>query len=335
MAVRPDLGDVLATVEAVRAHVYGRGQPTPLQRAPLDDRATLLLKREDLSPIHAYKWRGACAKLGTLRERGTRKVVAASAGNHAQGVAFAAAHLGLDAELFMPAGAPSVKRRAVTRLGGDRVTVRLVDGSFDDAADAALAAVTPDVPLVHPFDDLDVIGGQGTIGVEIVESGTAPDHVFIPIGGGGLGAGIGAVLRSRMPDVRIVGVEALGQDAMSQARRAGRPVTLTRVDAFCDGTAVRRVGDLTYRLCAETLDDVVCVSNADVRSAIEWSWDSCRLLPEPSGALAIAAARAAAARGTTRAPLAIVSGANVDLSVVAGAVSPPSGAARAAVPPRR
>jgi len=305
-----------------RERVYHVGAPTPLERVELPGiDAEIHLKREDLSPIHAYKWRGAYSCMSMLPgEARARPVIASSAGNHAQGVALAARRLGLRARIFMPLSTPEMKRQSVARHGGEAVEIVLTGDSFNEAAAAAEAeAARTGGAFIHPYDDLYTIAGQATIADEIVLSGAGPfDIAFIQIGGGGMAAGVSSWLKLHYPGIRIIGVEAEGQSSMKASLAAGRPVTLDSVDRFCDGTAVRRPGNLCFEICRDTLDEVITVSNDAVSAAMETTWRIGRFIPEPSGALglaglmAFAEARPDAVRGKRL--LGLICGANMDFS---------------------
>jgi threonine dehydratase len=309
-------------VMLARARVYRLAAPTPLEEVhdPFAG-GSFLLKREDLSPIHSYKWRGAFNKLAVLVESGKpRRVVAASAGNHAQGVSIAASRLNLHARIFMPTSTPALKVREVKRFAGASVDVVLEGDTFDEAsALASEFAATNDAVIIPPFDDLQVIAGQGTIGDEIVSSGTRPKIAYLQIGGGGLAAGVACVLRTFDPSIHIVGVEGAGQAKMAAAVDAGHRVLLDRIDRFCDGTAVRIAGQITYPLCADLIDEFVTVTNDEVCAAMQFLWDARRLVPEPSGAMGVAALLRdrATSKGANGPALAILSGANMDFATLA------------------
>lgn len=303
-----------------RQRVYRVRPPTPLERLETSLPFELWVKREDQPPIHAYKWRGAFNRMATLsEEERARGVVSASAGNHAQGVALAARILGCKARIYMPLPTPAMKREAVARHGGDAVEVILVGDTFDEASAAARKASADDgLTYVHPFNDLQTIAGQGTIGDEIVMSGHGPfDVVILPIGGGGLIAGIATYLKRFWPDVQIIGVEGEGQASMAAAVAAGHPVPLDKLDIFCDGTAVREVGALTHALCSQLVDRFVTVSNDAVCSAIRGFWDARRRIVEPAGALGMAAAQKLSAELVGKRVLTITCGANMDFSQLA------------------
>jgi threonine dehydratase len=243
-------------------------------------------------------------------------VIAASAGNHAQGVALAAAKLGIRAIIVMPVTAPQVKVDAVRRLGGAMVEVVLVGDSFSDAqAAAAKLQSERGATFVHPFDDLAVIAGQGTVALEILRQHPGPLHaVFVPVGGGGLLAGMAACIKALRPEVRIIGVQAADADAMARSLEAGERVVLEEVGLFADGTAVKQVGALTFALCQQHVDAMLRVDNDAICAAIRDIYQDTRSVPEPSGALALAGLKQyVAAHGASSAALvAIVSGANMN-----------------------
>ena len=273
------------------ARVYDVAIKSPLENAKnLSARlgCQVLLKREDLQPVFSFKLRGAYNKLAQLdRTELDNGVICSSAGNHAQGVALAAQRLGVPATIVMPVTTPSIKVDAVDSLGGKVV---LYGDAYDDAyAHAMELAEERDLVFVHPFDDPDVIAGQGTIGVEILEQATDPiDAVFVPIGGGGLMAGIATYLKQTDPSIRIVGVQAEDSSGMRDSIAAGAPVTLEHVGIFADGVAVRRVGDETFRLCQKYVDEIVTVDTDQICAGIQDIFEDTRSIVEPSGGLAVA-----------------------------------------------
>ncbi len=275
-----------------RTRVYRVGEPTPLQQIKIPNLdASVYVKREDLSPINAYKWRGAYNATAYLNEtKNTKMVVAASAGNHAQGVALAAKLMGINARIFMPTPTPMMKQNAVKLHGGDSVEIVLIGDTYDQASDAAKQYVKETGhAYVHPFDDVHTIAGQATIADELVLSGEGPfDVVFIPIGGGGMAAAVSSWLKLHHPNTKIVGVEGEGQASMKAAFASGKPVTLNDIDTFCDGTAVKLVGEKTFELCRDNIDEIITVSNDEVCAAIQQYWDAKRVIPEPSGAMGLA-----------------------------------------------
>jgi threonine dehydratase len=293
--------------------------PTPLDPAAgLTGRLgfPVLLKREDLTPIFSFKLRGAYNRVSLLAaaERGGG-VIAASAGNHAQGVAFAAAKLGLRCRIVMPRTTPAIKVDAVRRYGA---AIELAGDDYADAAARAaeVAAETGMTPI-PPFDDLDVIAGQGTIGLEILRQGPRDlGAILVPIGGGGLAAGVAAVVKELRPEVRVLGVEPEDSDAMTRSLAAGRRVALEHVGIFADGVAVREVGAHTFALCRRYLDDCLTVSVDEICAAIKDAFEDTRSMLEPAGALAVAGLKRAAERGALPpgAAVAIASGANMSFT---------------------
>jgi threonine dehydratase len=277
------------------ARVYDVAQETPLELATnlsarLQNR--LLLKREDMQPVFSFKLRGAYNKMAQLPADVLAKgVIAASAGNHAQGVALAARRLGTQAIIVMPVTTPSVKVDAVIARGGE---VLLQGETYDDAyAYARELEVSKGLTFIHPFDDPDVIAGQGTIGMEILRQYQQPIHaIFVAIGGGGLISGIAAYIKRLRPEIKIIGVEPVDADAMSQSLQRGERVRLAQVGLFADGVAVRQVGEETFRLCQQYVDEVMLVDTDATCAAIKDVFEDTRSILEPAGALAIAAAKA-------------------------------------------
>lgn len=308
-----------------RTRVYRAGDPTPLQRLYLPDiDAEIYVKREDLSPINAYKWRGAYNCTAVMCEaKNAKTVVAASAGNHAQGVALAARMLGITAKIYMPLSTPMMKQRAVKLHGGDHVEIILIGDNYDQASEAAKDfAAQNDLPYVHPFDDLYTMAGQATIADELVLSNDGPfDYVFLQIGGGGMAAGVSSWIKVHHPSTTIIGVEGVGQASMTASIRHGAPVTLHEVDTFCDGTAVKRPGDLTFQICRTTLNQMVTVTNEEVCAGIQRFWDAKRVIPEPAGAMGLAGLVKFAAENPEQVRgkklLCILCGANMDFGKLA------------------
>ncbi|MEE4185607.1 MAG: threonine ammonia-lyase, biosynthetic [Gammaproteobacteria bacterium] len=275
----------------LKARVYDLAIETPLERAPrLSERlgTPVYFKREDLQPLYSFKLRGAYNKLAGMPFADVRDgVVCASAGNHAQGVALAARELNITAHIVMPVATPRIKVEAVRALGGQ---VMLEGANYDAAyATAVRFAQTRGLAFIHPFDDPEVIAGQGTIGMEIHRQSAGPiDSIFVPIGGGGLIAGIASYMKAVAPEVRIVGVEPADCASMTAAFAAGGPVELEDVGVFADGVAVRRVGDETYRVCRALVDDIVLVNTDEICAAIKDIYEDSRVVVEPAGALAVA-----------------------------------------------
>ena len=299
------------------ARVYDVAEETPLEPAPALSgrlRNQVLIKREDLQPVFSFKLRGAYNKMVNLpTEQLARGVIASSAGNHAQGVALAAARLGCRAVIVMPVTTPAVKVNAVRQRGAGGI---LAGDSYSDAYEVARKLMQErGLTFVHPFDDPDVIAGQGTIGMEILRQHTGPIHaVFAAIGGGGLISGVAAYIKQLRPEVRIIGVQTHDSDAMARSLEAGRVVERQDVGLFSDGTAVKRVGEETLRLCQAFVDEVIRVDTDEVCAAIKDVFTDTRSILEPAGALAIAGAKAWVSRTGTRDQtlVAIACGANMN-----------------------
>ena len=299
------------------ARVYDVAIETPLEPAPILSRRIgnqVLLKREDMQPVFSFKLRGAYNKMAQLTQAELdRGVVCASAGNHAQGVAMSAQILGCQATVVMPATTPRIKVNAVANRGGKVV---LHGDSYDDAYKHAMTIVEQEgATFVHPYDDPEVIAGQGTIGMEILRQHSRPiEAIFVPIGGGGIAAGIAAYVKRLKPEIKVIGVEPTDSDAMYQSLQAGERVLLQHVGLFADGVAVKLVGQETFRLCQQFLDEIVRVDTDAICAAIKDVFEDTRSILEPAGALAIAGAKAWAEReglnGKTL--VAIASGANMN-----------------------
>ena len=273
------------------ARVYDVAIETPLDPArSLSQRLnnTVLLKREDLQPVFSFKLRGAYNRMVRLSDaEKQRGVIAASAGNHAQGVALAASRLGLKAIIVMPKTTPQIKVDAVRALGGQVV---LKGDSYDEAsAQAAQLVKTRGMTYIHPYDDPDIIAGQGTVGMEIARQHPDPiAAVFVPVGGGGLAAGIAAYLKYLRPDTRIIAVEPADAACLQAAMQKNRRVSLPEVGIFADGVAVKQIGKETYRILKQTVDEVLTVSTDEICAAIKDIFDDTRVISEPAGALALA-----------------------------------------------
>ncbi len=299
------------------AKVYDVAIESPLELAPtLSSRLgnTVLLKREDQQPVFSFKLRGAYNRMAHLSaaER-ARGVVAASAGNHAQGVALAAQRLGCKATIVMPVTTPSIKIHAVGARGAK---VLLHGDSYSDAYARAVAlARSTGAVFVHPYDDLDVIAGQGTIGMEILrQQQGAIDAIFVPVGGGGLISGIAAYVKRVRPEIRVIGVEPVDSAAMARSLEAGRRVKLDSVGLFADGVAVKQVGKEPFRICRALVDEMVLVDTDAICAAIKDAFEDTRSILEPAGALSIAGVKAYCERHRTRDRtfVAIATGANMN-----------------------
>ena len=276
--------------DILTSRVYDVARETPLDPAPRLSRRfdnQILLKREDLQPIFSFKIRGAYTRMARLSpdERG-RGAIAASAGNHAQGVAYSAGRLGIRAVIVMPRTTPEIKIEAVKALGAEVV---LAGDRYSEAQQHAEAlAAEAGLVFIHPFDDPIVIAGQGTVAVEMLRQCPDLDAVFVPVGGGGLIAGIGAYIKAVRPDVDVIGVEPVDADAMAQSMMAGDRVRLDDVGLFADGVAVQQVGAATFPIVRATVRTIVRVDNDEICAAIKDIFDDTRTIAEPAGALAVA-----------------------------------------------
>ncbi len=299
------------------ARVYDVARETPLDFAPVLSQRLgnqVWLKREDEQPVFSFKCRGAYNKMARLTPAELKKgVIAASAGNHAQGVALAARRLGTHAVIVMPRTTPEIKISAVCNLGA---RVVLCGDNYDAAhAHARKLEREGGLTFVHPYDDPEVIAGQGTIGFEILKQHTGDLYaVFVPVGGGGLIAGIAAYIKQLRPEIRVIGVEPEDADAMARSLKAGRRVTLDQVGIFADGVAVRQVGEETFRLCKKFVDEMVVVTNDEICAAIKDIFEDRRSVLEPAGALAFAGLKRYVERQRLkdRQLVAVASGANVN-----------------------
>jgi threonine dehydratase len=299
------------------ARVYDVAIESPLEPAPNLSRRiqnAVMLKREDLQPVFSFKLRGAYNKMVQLPAATLKRgVIAASAGNHAQGVALSAQRLKCEATIVMPATTPQIKVEAVQGRGAHVV---LHGDSYSDAYVHAMAlAKERKLAFVHPYDDPEVIAGQGTIGMEILRQHPGPIHaIFVPVGGGGLIAGIAAYVKRLKPEIKIIGVEPVDADAMYRSLKKKERVTLAQVGIFADGVAVKQVGEETFRLCRELVDEVILVDTDAICAAIKDVFEDTRSILEPAGALSIAGAKLYAAREKlkNKTLVAIASGANMN-----------------------
>ena len=269
--------------------------PTPLiHNRTLSERygAEVQLKREDLQVVRSYKIRGAYNKIRSLStEQTERGIVCASAGNHAQGVAFSCNKLGIKGKIFMPVTTPKQKINQVKMFGGEAVEVVLAGDTFDQANTAAIEACEKEgKTFIPPFNDEKIIEGQGTVGLETLQqSRTAIDYIFVPIGGGGLASGIGSVMKQMSPQTKVIGVEPAGAAGMKLSFERGEVTSLDHIEKFVDGAAVQRVGDLTFDVCREVLDDTVVVPEGKVCTTILELYNFDAIVVEPAGALSISA----------------------------------------------
>lgn len=279
--------------------------------------AQVYLKREDLQPVRSYKLRGAYNKIVSLTDKEKNKgVVCASAGNHAQGVAYACNLLNIQATIFMPVTTPSQKTKQVKLFGKDKVEVVLTGDTFDEASEEAnqfcneIGAV-----FIHPFDDEEVIAGQGTIGLELLENSSSPvDYLFVPIGGGGLAAGISTVFKQLSPHTKIIGVEPKGAASMTNSIKKGVNTTLENMDKFVDGASVKRVGEKTFEICKNSLESTVLVPEGKICTTILRLYNEEAIVVEPAGALTIAALDFYKDKIKGKNVVCIVSGSNNDIT---------------------
>lgn len=303
-----------------KVRLKGVAEQTPLQynyNLSLNYGCKVLLKREDLQVVRSYKIRGAYNKMATLPVETLKKgVVCASAGNHAQGVAFACQKMGVHGKIYMPGVTPQQKVRKVKRFGQDKIEVILTGDTFDDAYHEALKdAEQNGLSFVHPFNDPRIIEGQGTVGLEILEDCEEPiDYVFAAVGGGGLISGLGSYFKQISPHTKIIGVEPKGAPAMHDSLKKGQLVTLDHIDNFVDGAAVRRVGEHTFAIAREVVDEMLLVDEGKVCSTILHLYNEEGLVVEPAGALAIAALDQYKEQVRGKTVVCIVSGGNNDIT---------------------
>lgn len=279
--------------------------------------AQVFLKREDLQPVRSYKLRGAYHKISTLSEAEKKRcIVCASAGNHAQGVAFACHKLGLKAMIFMPVTTPRQKVKQVLFFGKEAVEIVLKGDTFDDAsAEAHRYCAEKQAVFIHPFDDEQVICGQGTVGLEILQDAQAPiDYLFFPIGGGGLAAGLAVVFKQLSPHTRLIGVEPLGAPSMKLSIENGANTELPEIDRFVDGAAVKRVGDKNFDICRDALDAVITIPEGMICSTILKLYNEEAIVVEPAGALSISALDLYREEIAGKNVVSIISGSNNDIT---------------------
>ena len=273
------------------SNVYDVAEVTPITKANTlskELRNNIFLKREDLQPVFSFKVRGAYNKISKIKEKGeNRPVIAASAGNHAQGVAYSAKKLGLKSIIVMPITTPLIKINSVKNFGGK---VIFFGDNFDEAYNYAIKlAKKENYSFIHPYDDKDVISGQGTIGKEIIEQTDSKiEAVFVPVGGGGLLAGVGSYIKSEHPEIKIIGVEPNDAACLDLAIKNNKRLSLKEVGLFADGVAVKQIGKLTFSMIREWLDDVITVSVDEMCAAVQDTFQETRTIPEPAGALALA-----------------------------------------------
>lgn len=280
----------------------------------------LYLKTENLQVTGSFKLRGAYYKISKLSEEQKKAgIIACSAGNHAQGVALAASRMGIKSVVCMPDGAPISKVEATKAFGAE---VRLVPGTYDDAYNEALRLQKEtEATFIHPFDDDEVIAGQGTIGIEILEQINDIDAVIVPIGGGGLISGVAYVVKQLRPDIKVYGVQAANAAGMVESRKAGEPITLDSVSTFADGIAVKHPGNTTFEMIQKYVDDVVTVSEDEIATAILTLIEKQKLIAEGAGAVSVAAALFGKLPIKGKKAVCVVSGGNIDVNILSRVIT--------------
>lgn len=309
-----NIDDIYNRIREANNVLNGVIHRTPLNSSYTFSKLTggdIYLKLENLQKVGAFKVRGAYYKLWKEKTKGISKCVTASSGNHAQGVAYSASQLGIKALVYMPKYTPIYKVEATKSYGAE---VILYGESYDDAYQEAMKLSRERrIPFIHPFDDLDVIAGQGTIGIEVCSSLKDIDLVLVPVGGGGLISGISIALRKLSPKTKIIGVQPVGASAMYKSIKTGRLVQLDKVFTIADGVVVKKPGEITFKIIREYVDDIVTVDDGDIARAIFLLMERAKLVVEPAGALSIAAMLSNAVDVHGKRVVAIISGGNIDL----------------------
>ena len=311
--------NVFEEVMQAQTQLNGVVFPTPLaenRNLSEEFQATVLLKREDLQVVRSYKIRGAYNKISTLSDADkTQEIVCASAGNHAQGVAYSCHLLKIKGKIYMPKTTPKQKIKQVQLFGKEYVEIVLIGDTFDDAYTKAFEyASENNRPFIPPFDDIKVIAGQGTVGLEILDAATiAIDYVFVPVGGGGLISGLSTVFKKLSPNTKIIGVEPEGAPSMKTALADGTNTRLENIDKFVDGAAVKQVGSLNFEICKNNIDDVILVPEGKVCTTILRLYNEEAMVVEPAGALSIAALDFYKDEIKCKTVVCIVSGSNNDI----------------------
>ena len=312
----PNLDDIKVAADTIK----NVSAVTPLNisiRYSKKFNAEVLLKREDLQQVRSYKIRGAYNKISSLNEEQKAKgVVCASAGNHAQGVALSCKLLKIKGTIFMPTPTPKQKVEQVEMFGEEYIDIKLVGDTYDDAYDAAIKECERlNKTFIHPFNDRKVIEGQATVGLEILEQANNPiDYIFIPVGGGGLSAGVSSVFKELSPNTKIIGVEPEGAPSMTVSIKNNENTTLQNIDKFVDGAAVKRVGDLTFPICKQLLYDMVTVPEGKICQVILDTYNRDAIVVEPAGALSLAALDSYAEQIKGKTVVCVISGSNNDIT---------------------
>ncbi|RUT45388.1 threonine dehydratase [Paenibacillus anaericanus] len=312
---------VVGMEDIVRAHHVLKEvvRRTPLQLDPTLSakyECNVYLKREDLQIVRSFKIRGAYNRIRSLGPEDMEKgIVCASAGNHAQGVAFSCNALSIQGQIYMPSTTPNQKVKQVKRFGGSHVEIILTGDTYDDAyAEAMKACTEGGRTFIHPFDDQKIVAGNGTIGMEIMEVLDAPaDYIFVTIGGGGLVSGVGTYIKTVSPTTKLIGVEPSGAASMTKALKQGKVVTLESIDKFVDGAAVKRVGDLNYKICTDLIDDIVQVPEGKACTTILELYNDSAIVVEPAGALPVSALDMYRDQIRGKTVVCIISGGNNDI----------------------
>lgn len=285
-----------------------------------DFNANIYFKREDLQTVRSFKIRGAYNKLSTLsKEESEKGIVCASAGNHAQGVALSCNLLNIKGKIYMPATTTTQKVNSVQRFGKDNVEIVLIGDTFDDSfAEAIKDSTKNQKTFIHPFDDEKVIEGQATVGLEVFkEIDEKIDYIFLPIGGGGLAAGVSSYFKQISPETKIIGVEPKGASSMIEAIKQGEPVTLDEIDKFVDGAAVKRVGKINFEICQKTLDDIISIPEGEICTNLLKLYNEEGIIVEPTGALAVSALNYYRDKIKNKNIVCIISGGNNDIARMA------------------
>lgn len=310
----------LHDIQRAKQRISGIAENTPLMiNLALSERfgANIWLKREDLQPVRSYKIRGAFNKIASLSEEERKRgVVCASAGNHAQGVAYTCKKLKIKGAIFMPKPTPNQKINQVKMFGKDAVEVILTGDTYDDACTEAKRYCDEKGSIfIHPFDDPVIIEGQGTLALDILNDAKGQiNYLFVPVGGGGLASGVGSVFKNLSPDTKVIGVEAAGAASMRAAFDAGHPVELGGIDTFADGVAVQKAGDTTFNICREVLDELVSVPEGHICTTILSLYNESAIVVEPAGAVSIAALDSFASEIKGKNVVCVISGSNNDIT---------------------
>lgn len=313
----------LSTIEAAAKRVRQAAVPTPLdynKRLSELHGANILVKRDDLQPVRSFKIRGAYNKISLLENAARKKgVVCSSAGNHAQGVAYACSYHNIHGTIFMPTPTPHQKVSQVVMFGGDKVTIKLVGDTYDDCHEAAKEYVAQTgKTFIHPFDDPDVIAGQATMALEILEQAAEPiDYIVVPIGGGGLISGIMSVFKQRSPNTKIIGVEPKGAPSMYQSLQEKKRVRLDNIDVFVDGAAVKTIGEYSFDYCTQYLEDLLLVDEGEICQNILDMYTFDAIVVEPAGAMSVSALSQLSTKISGKNVVCLVCGGNNDITRMA------------------